>query len=425
MATLETRRHIPQRVEVEDNRVTWCAAVGREVIERLPQIVWSDHTPWREANLWALEEVSVRKKNPKTVISAMTGIHAYAKWLEKEAVDWWDFPVKEADRCLVKYRGALTKARDEEDLAPSTAQQRMAVVVRFYRWLSANRLISPEWPMWRDRQVGIRISDSFGFERTLIMPSTDLAIPNRRPVGDGLEGGLSPVSTSNRNAILSFAVEHGSQELALMLRLGFRTGMRFGTIADLKVTTLLRAVSDPLFPGWFRLSIGPGARPPVHTKFSVSGHAWIEAGDLQSLKDYAFCSRRLKRQALANKEHHDSLFLTRYGGRYGSEGSDSSRAINVELGRLRRAGVAAGLNVFRTFHFHQTRCTFATELARVVIQNGDAKFAIEVVKEALLHQDESTTLKYIKFVQKSAVMAEASDAFTRSFLGLLGTARGS
>lgn len=422
MATLECVRHFPHRAEVSDDCVVWVAADARRLIERLPQIVWSDHTPWREANLWALQQASVAKKSIKTVTSVMTSLHAYAQWLEAQNVDWWHFPVREEERCLVRYRGALIEAMNEGEIAPSTTSLRMAVAVRFYRWLSANRLLSPRWPMWRERQVGIRIMDSFGFERTLKMRSTDLAIPNRARHGERLEDGLLPVSIADRDAILALAQEKASEELALMLRLGFRTGMRLGTITDLKIGTLDRAAPDPLLPGWYRLAVGPGARPAVHTKFGVTGQIWIEAGDLQSLKDYFYSVRRLKRQAQAKPHHRDLVFLSRFGRPYGDPGTgfgvESNRAIKVEMGRLRAAGIASGVNVLNNFHFHQSRCTFATELARVVLRHGGVSMAIQMVKEALLHKDEATTLKYIKFVEKSAVMAEVADEFTRSFLGL-------
>lgn len=419
MATLEVVRHVPHRHEVQEGKIEWVPIHGRKAIDRLPQIVWADQQPWREANLWALEQSSIGRKDPKTVMSSMTCLHAYAKWLEAEDLNWWHFPAKEADRCLVRYRGALIDARDEGQLAPSTVQHRMAVAVRFYRWLSASRLISPEWPMWRDRQIGIRITDAFGFDRTLRMTSTDLAISNRKVVGEGLEGGLLPVSPKDRDSMLAFADANASEELSLMLRLGFRTGMRFGTIADLKLKTVARAVPDPSFPGWHRLSVGPAGRPPVHTKYGVSGQVWIENSDLELLKAYAFSSRRLKRQSLSTDADRDSLFLTRYGGRYGSEGSDVSRSMTVELGRLRSAGTAQGIKAFRTFRFHQSRCTFATELARVAIKHGSVSIAIQLVKQALLHQSEASTLKYIRFVERTAAMAEAADAFTKCFLGLV------
>ena len=423
MATLESIVHVPMRSEIRDGRVEWVGVNGRKPIAGLPQIVWTDHQPWREANLWALEQATTARKNLKTVASAIGNLHAYAKWLEVAGINWWYFPAREADRCLVQYRGALIDAMEAGEIAPSTASQRMAVVVRFYRWLAAARLISPQWPMWRERQIGIRITDTFGFERTLQMRSTDLAISNRARPGERLEDGLLPVSVKDRDAIMEFASENASEELAWMLRLGFRTGMRLGTLTDLKIGTLERAVPDPQMPGWFRLAVGPGAHPPVATKYGVTGQVWIEGTDLQGLKNYVYSVRRLQRQAKARPKDRDVVFLTRFGGRYGDRAAEYSRAINVEMGRLRKAGVAAGLAVFHNFHFHQSRATFATELARVVLKHGGVSMAIQVVKEALLHKDEATTLKYIRFVEKGAAMAEAADAFTRDFLGLMANER--
>src|SRR5690606_34881783 len=126
-------------------------------------------------------------------------------------------------------------------------------------------LRSPNWPMWQERVVGIRLVDSIGFERTMIVNSTDLSIPNRAAPGEKLEDGVLPVSTSERDAILALASSRGSEELFHILTLGFFTGMRLGTICDLKIQTLLNAIPDPAAPELFRLSIGPGADPPVST----------------------------------------------------------------------------------------------------------------------------------------------------------------
>lgn len=351
------------------------------------------------------------------MLSAMTHLNAYAKWLEDEGVRWWDFPSRESDRCLVRFRGALMNNVEEGCLAPSTASHRMSAVIRFYRWLHSENLLSPEWPMWNEKVVGVRLTDSFGFERTLITNSTDLAIPNRKASRDTLEGGLLPVSLRRRNAILTYCNKNASQELTLMLGLGFRTGMRLGTICDLKIKTLQRAVPDPSFPGWFRIAVGPGAHPPVHTKYGVTGQIWIDESDLQAITSYSFEFRRLNRQARAAPEHREHVFLTRNGAPYGADSGDKSNALNVELHRLRRRSIAEGIEDLRNFHFHQSRCTFATEIARLALKHGNANQAISFVKQALLHRDESTTLKYIRFVENNSVMASAADEFTKAFVG--------
>ncbi|WP_298851947.1 tyrosine-type recombinase/integrase [uncultured Aquimonas sp.] len=424
MASLELIRHIPRRAEVVDGRVRWVHRKDLMPIDRLPQICWKDGRTWAEANLWALQHATSQRKDLETVKSAMRCLHAYAKWLEQEDVNWWHFPARESDRCLHRYRGALIAARNSGQLAPSLASARMSTVVRFYRWLEATRLLSPEWPMWSERQIGIQLTDTFGLQHTLNVRTTSLAIPNRRVAGSPkLEGGLLPVSTESALRIMDFADSVASPELALMLRLGFQTGLRLGSICDLKMRTIERAVEDPTLQGWHRLSIGPGAHPPVRTKFGVTGQVPIPNGLLTQLRVYAFSTRRLKRQSLAAKEHRETLFLNRFGAPYLND--RDSRAVNVEMGRLRKAGVAAGVNSLYGFNFHRTRATFATELARASIRAGmNPGDALVLVRDACLHRHEQTTWRYIHFVEKSAAMAEIADAFTGAMMGLVRNAGG-
>jgi len=419
MARLEFIRYVPHRSKIVDGCIEWSSVRNGNVIDGLPQIVWCNSTPWREANLWACERATSKDVNLKTVESNARALHAFANWLEETGTDWWDFPPRKADRCLVRYRGALIKARNEGDIAPSTITERMAAVVRFYRWLHAMQLLSPAWPMWKERIIGIRLTNAVGFERTMQVNSTDLAIPNRRALGERLEDGLLPVSAHDRDDILAFAKESASEELFLMLSSGFFSGMRLGTIADLKIRTLERAVPDPATPELFRLAVGPGADPPVNTKFDVTGHVWITRAHLDELRNYAYSVRRLKRQGKAAPENGDILFLTRFGNTYAMRGSDKSPALNVEMHSFRKRGAASGMAVLRHFHFHQSRCTFATELARLAIRAGGAINAISIIMEAMLHRNEATSFKYIKFIEKTPAKEAAANAFTRDFLGLI------
>jgi hypothetical protein len=81
--------------------------------------------------------------------------------------------------------------------------------------------------------------------------------------------------------------------------------------------------------------------------------------------------------------------------------------------------VNAGIKVLKQFHFHQTRCTFATELAAIALRSGDGLNAIAIVKEALLHAHERTSLGYIKFVQQTPTKSAAANDFTKAFSGSL------
>ncbi len=414
MATLQLINYHPFRVNIQSNEVHWTKS-NNQIIKGLPQIIWHDNTTWSEANLWALEQATSFRSSIKTVRSNMSHLLAYAKWLESESMDWWHFPDRESERCLNRFRGALIQARNSGELAPSTTSQRMAAVIRFYKWARKTGLISTEWPMWKDRFVGIKLTNQFGLEHTLKVASTNLSIPNRTVAGPiQLEDGLLPLSIKAMKEILSFADENASKELALMLRIGFFTGLRIGSITDLKVSTIQNAIIIPEI-GIKTISVGPSARPPVETKFDVSGSVPVPDELLDVLLDYASSTRRLKRQALSSEADQNLLFLTRFGNNYKG---DSSSAINVEMSRLRKLGLKSGVRVFQGFYFHRTRATYATELMRVALDAMSVSEAIEFVKESCLHKDESTTMKYVKFIETSKTMKEASDAFTEAFMGL-------
>ena len=55
---------------------------------------------------------------------------------------------------------------------------------------------------------------------------------------------------------------------------------------------------------------------------------------------------------------------------------------------------------------------------RVALKFMPVGDAIQFVREACLHRDESTTMKYIKFIEANKAMADAADAFSEAFMGL-------
>ncbi|WP_259537294.1 site-specific integrase [Pseudomonas sp. HD6515] len=415
MARQEYIDFVPASASIENGSLVWKTLQHQRPIESLPQLFWADGSPWREANLWLMLQGTSAQKDIQTLKSKSSAIHGYMKWLEVTGTDWRDFPARESERCLVKFRGHLVRARKSGDLAPSTASQRMRVVIQFYRWLRVNGALSPEWPMWRDSYVNIKYSNAYGLERTVTVNTTSLSIPNRSPVGEKLEDGLYPVSEADRAKILDAAKEHCTHELWLMLMCGFFTGMRVQTITDLKISTLINAVPDPASDELYRLAVGPGASPPVATKGGVTGHVLIPKVLLDELLTYCYDPERLKREAKARTENKEHVFLTKNGNLYAERNKDRSPALNTAMSAFRRIGKSSGISALHKFKFHQTRCTFATDLARLAIKAGGAIHAIAIVKDALLHADEKTTLKYIKFVEKSPIKASIANEFTRAF----------
>ncbi len=422
MATLEFIDYVPQRLSTSPaGSVGWVSDSKQPAIRSLPMIFWADESPWNEANHWAHERATSGLVKLKTVQDQMRHLHKFAEWLEQEdCPDWRHFPMNRADRVLVKWRRYLIDCRDsQEALAPSTATARMNACISFYRHCAAFGFIGGETPKWKDIPVIVRYHDTVGFERTLSRVTTDISIKCRSAKRTAVEEGLLPITGEHMVQLLEFASRYSSQELQLMLKLGFFTGARLQTICSLKLDNLERAVADPEVGGLWCIAVGPGSRPHVETKFDVSGTLRIPDGLLTELKIYAYSIRRLKRQVAAHAEHKQLLFITTRGNPYEkrADGKRSS-AINSEMVVLRRRATAAGLKFMATFHFHQSRATYGTLAMKALLPLGNLRAALEFVRSAMFHKEISTTMTYVKFIENTKGKAEVANAYTKVFFDL-------
>ena len=289
----------------------------------------------------------------------------------------------------------------------------MRAVIKFYRWVKEKKLINTEFQMWKNKIYKKKIINKFGFESTIDIMSTDLAIPYVNINTDSkLEGGIYPINPSEVSNILHVAKNKSSIELYLILKLGFYTGMRIGTISDLKVETLENSI---LFKNktMSTIRVGPNASPAVSTKYSKDGNILIPTDLVHELIEYCYSIRRLKRVARA--ENSNLIFLTRSGNRYLDI---DNKSINVAMHRLRCEGIKLGYNAFKSFHFHQTRATFATVLMEYCLTKMSPMSAMQLVKDACMHKDEQVTFKYIKFLENSKSLEKISNQYTNIFLGI-------
>jgi integrase len=414
MARLEYIHYSPQKPVVVSGVVVWQPDTVLRSIEGLPQLFWKDGSPWREANLWAVEMGRDRRVKVKTIDSLFYHLHKYANWLEEQTeqgrpIDWRHFPQTRSERVLNRFRGDLIEQRDAGVLKPSTTTARMGAVIRFYRYAAGRNFISRNAPKWQDKAVVVSYFDDAGFGRTMDRVTTDLSIPNRARHGARLEDSLLPITVQHMTELLDFTKEGVSEELDLMLKIGFYTGARLGTITTLRVKALFDAVPDPAVPGMWSIPVGPGTG--IDTKFDVSGHLMLTDILMKTLKVYATSRRHLDRVIKATDENKSYLFLTRHFNPYTVD------AVDREMVTLRRAGQAVGLKFLQDFKFHQSRATFGTWLMSICLETGTVKAAIEFVKGALLHKDERDTFRYVTFIEQTKTKIEMANAFTRAFLG--------
>lgn len=410
MACLEYIDFGPWREVISGGTLTWEPDKLARSLKGLPQIFWKNGEGWAEANDWALEKAATVGIKLDTVKALMKHLCRFAGFLEREGLDWRHFPIRKSERAIVRFRGNLLSQVSGGSLASSTARSCMRAVIQFYRYAEAHEFISPEAPMWRERSVVLPFYDAAGFKRALVRVTTDLAIPNRSYEGIRLEEGLLPLSEAHMTQLLDFTSRGATEELHLMLTTGLFSGARIGTISTLRIENLEQACPDPYLNGFHLIRVGPGTG--AATKFDVEGDLLIPPFLLAALKSYAYSVERLKREAKARSEDKSTLFLTIRGRPY------CGPSINRLMTDLRRDASRDGLKFMATFKFHQTRATYGTWLMKLLLGVTTVPAAIEFVKNAMLHKDESATFKYIRFLDVSKGKEEAAAAFSEAFTGL-------
>lgn len=287
MARLITIRYTPHNEVIDERgKIEWIPSRTRKTILDLPQLVWDSGMPVTEANVWALYRAE-SGTSLKTIHSNVSKLLPYVRFLEAEEIDLYHFPLRKADRNLIRYRGKLVDSRKAGEISAAEATSRMRAVINFYRFLQNNGLMDPALTLWKERRFNISTFDPHGFERTISVNTTDISIPNRKRAGITLEDGLTPLSSGAIRDLTSIATDVSPKEFQLMLKLGIHTGMRIGTICGLKMETLARATPDSSDSGWMYIKVGPSASPQVATKFDVSGTIAIPAELLKELMIYA------------------------------------------------------------------------------------------------------------------------------------------
>lgn len=409
MAVLET---INQTQMVLDENKEWVELEGSKPLA-LPNVFFDDGEPWLAANKYASNLLNgISGNDPKTITSKMNHLKAYASWLEENQIDWRHFPKKQKDRCLFKYRGDLIDSRDAGELAPSTVTTRMGAVIQFYRYAQLENLLDSSSPLWKDNIKTLHFYTTVGFSRTMSVLSSELSIPNRKTKRITLEDGLLPITEKNRDLLLKFVFENGQIELFLMCLIGFYTGARSETIRTLKISTLEKTTNDPTSDSMKKISVGPGTG--VKTKNNVSGQITAPDFLISLLLKYAYSAKRLVRQAKADKEQKDTLFLSVRGNPY------SENTFTKLFSDLRKKLTLNGYTQYAHFKFHQSRATYGTNLMKVALDKLSSQSkAIKFVKDHMLHKHDSTTWKYITFLEESEVEEELSEEFFGLFTGKL------
>ena len=388
------------------------------VILGFPQLYWSNGKPWDSGNLWLVTfclQVMRGGLTLEALVSRAYLLRGYMEFLELEGMTWFHFPLVNQDtRCLFHYCNELQGRYKRGEISFRVAKARLKSATNFYRFVLEYRLFSVGGEIFDGLSLADKVSNLAGLERTIAVSKEQLKIRGARDIIPRVEDGLIPLGYEAQDLILEIAYDHCSPEVYLMLVLGFYTGMRLGTICDLKLLTLKYA--RPAGNGsYYSLSVGPSVGyAPVATKFGVNGEISIPTHVYDLVCSYVRSTRRLKRAARVSNGDEQLVFLNKNGRSYCRKGRGRSSSVNSEMMNIRDIARQRGIPL--RFKFHQTRATFGTNF---VMENLDRpgvslKAVIGMLRDMLLHKSERATMTYIKYVQDQGVKEKwAGELFRR------------
>ena len=386
------------------------------VIKGFPQVYFSDGKPWDVANLWAASqhhEIASGGKKITTLVSSMYALRDLTEFLERAALEWTYFPTAKAERVLLRYHGDLSGRVRRGELKIKTARHRIRKAFGLYKWVHESDFFTSKSNFFDDLTLALKVENFSGLKRTIEAGVKDLRIKGGSSLANTVEGGLIPLNMDTQSYILDLAYECSSTETYLMLALGFYTGMRIGSISDLKLLTFKHARLSEDGKSYY-LSIGPGVKyAPVATKFDVTGEVAIPAHLYDLVNSYIGSMRRLLRAKKANVDDRRLVFINKNGRSYCRKDSASSNTVNVDISKLRDISLRRGRKL--DFKFHQSRATFGTQFVLDNLSRPDVTLVsvVGTLKGLMLHLHEQTTMTYIKFVQDHRAKAAWSNEFTR------------
>lgn len=331
------------------------------------------------------------------------GLLMYWSFLEANDLEWDKFPVLKSKKPTTLFRGMLIKLFRDGGIARTTAQNYMRSVIRFYSWAIYEGFM----PFDKDRMpfqvewITVKANGKKDIlahaSRMFVVQTTDL----RLNLAKESKPSLSPLEQTELSC-LKVLLQEESVEFRLMCYLALNTGLR---IMEVITYTEDLVMVPPESMNRVKVRIGP--LNGVATKNAKERDIEVPEKLMRILKKYLSSQRRLDREnkGQLEGERFKPLFLNRAGRRY-------SRNSVEKLWSGLRIKIKKTIPNFN-HKFHHLRATYGTYYLAGLLRHGiQPTTALNILREFLGHEHESTTWKYIAYLEKDegkAKLAEIMD----------------
>lgn len=360
-------------------------------------------------------------KKAKDLSPCSRALLKYYQFLEDEKLDWNYFPPIKRLKPTYQFRSYLLKSIKLGELAHSTANAYMNHVKNFYLWAIHERYLkvqNEQEAPFKLEFIQIQNQGMLAHLRpTFTVQTSDLRInvpkdnysKNIRP--------LSPLSRDSIELLITF-LPKVSEELRLQLLLSLDSGLRIEEVSTLTLDALKTATAISESQHRFELTLCP-KNTGVQTKYGKRRRIEISIYLLEALRMYQISERRLNRldklyykinqltdgklllhhdliAVLEQCQRHEPLFISQQGNPMTRESIESRW---IEL----RALIQQQDRDFK-HRFHDLRATYATyRLSDLLNAKLGTIESLELLMGWMGHKDESTTWKYLRYLQRKEV----------------------
>jgi len=331
----------------------------------------------------------------KTIKSIVNSLKVFLVWLEKEGIEWKDlYAVSASEKAKAwlppyRFRAHLIERIKHNDLSLNSANLYISHVRQLYEWARQTKRIEKLPFKYSNKVIKKKRSNSefdliftsFSNDRGIVVQTNDLTIPRKHQQKKMvLNNGLSPFS---QKELQHFYSSNYIQAVSrrLWADLSLFCGLRAYEVTLLNESTIIDTNLD---------------ETKVYTvdilgKFNKHRPILVPRSLMTRLWSYKNSGEHLKRSAKWDSQHSSidkPLFINRSGNRL-NEGSITNITSTVAIELSSR-------KIKFSRSFHDLRSTFATSLARFLLENDLPLGFIQYKLMALLgHSNFSTTLKYI------------------------------
>lgn len=322
--------------------------------------------------LWEHLALSGRRRSPLTWEKYGRSLYDFMAFCEANAVDWREHPPPGLPSAIHWYRDWSAGEIGNE---PSTINQRLRLVVKFYEWAHAQGYIE-ELPIGYEEIRSGRKDAFLQHVKTEVVSSPDVLMrENKAP---------PRILTGEQLAICNDALANASHQL--MFEMMARTGLRQTECRTFPLAYVFNPVR--------RSSLVPGQKiriwiEPKHMEIKFNKRRAIDV-PYDLMENLWWYSVR-ERQVRANRHPSPSgtLFLTKDGTRF------AASSVADWFGVLRRS---TGIEVSP----HVLRHTYATYTLAGLRKSGFDGDPLLYVQDRLGHANVSTTVIYLHMIDKLA-----------------------